>query len=123
MITLLVLLFICHFLADFSPLSTAWMLNAKSKGTPPLPIFAHAGIHAVLMFTVLLFFVTPLLALQLMAFQWLTHFVIDVCKGKMNVWFPIVANANDKRYWLLFGFDQLMHQCVILTMAWVSLNS
>lgn len=122
MMLLLVLLFVCHFLSDFSPLSTDWMLRAKSKGWPLFPIFVHAGIHASLMFTVLFFFVPFTLAWQLAFFQWFTHFIIDVCKGKMNVFFPTVANPTHKSYWLLFGFDQLMHQLVIVGMVWVIIN-
>ncbi|MDB5256191.1 MAG: hypothetical protein JWM14_886 [Chitinophagaceae bacterium] len=122
MIILLALLFVCHFLADFSPLSTDWMLRAKSKGSPLFPIFVHAGVHAFLMFAVLIFFTPILLAIKLAVFQWFTHFTIDLCKGKMNVWFPAVASPTDKRYWMLFGFDQFMHQIVILIMAWASFN-
>jgi len=122
MILLLALLFVCHFLADFSPLSTSWMLHAKSKGSPFFPIFVHAGIHALLMLSVLFFFSPLILALKLAAFQCVTHFIIDVCKGKMNVLFPVVSNPEDKRHWLLFGFDQLMHQTVILLMVWANYN-
>lgn len=122
MFLLLALLFICHFLADFSPLSTAWMLRAKSTGSPLLPIFVHAGVHALLMFSVLLFFLLPELAIKLALLQWLAHFVIDVSKGKMNVFFPSVTDPKNKSYWMLFGFDQLMHQLVILWMVWASIN-
>ena len=46
----LIILFACHWLADYTHLSTAWMLNAKRLGKPLLPIFAHALVHASLMF-------------------------------------------------------------------------
>lgn len=117
MIKLAFLLLICHLIADFSPASTAWMLKAKSKGAPFFPIFVHAGVHAGLMFVVLTFFTPLLLALQLMCLQWLFHFLIDVWKGKMNVWFPVFSDPTDKRYWMLFGFDQFLHQAVILLMV------
>jgi hypothetical protein len=116
MITLIFLLLVCHLLADFSPLSTGWMLRAKSKGAPLFPIFIHAGIHALLMLIVLLCFITTESALQLAALQWISHFAIDVWKGKMSVWFPVLANSSDKRFWMLFGFDQFLHQTVILVM-------
>ena len=118
MITLILLLLICHLIADFSPLSTAWMLRAKSTGSPLFPIFVHAGVHALLMLVVLFFFIPTALAFKLAAFQWISHFAIDVCKGKMNVFFPIVTNPEDKRFWMLFGFDQFLHQSVILAMVW-----
>lgn len=122
MILLTALLFVCHFLADFSPLSTDWMLRAKSKGWPLFPILMHAGVHATLMFAVLIFFVPFTLALQLAALQWLAHFIIDVSKGRMNVLFPSVADSTQKSYWILFGFDQLLHQLVILMMVSVCIN-
>lgn len=118
MIALILLLLICHFIADFSPISTHWMLRAKSKGSPFFPIFVHAGVHALLMLFVLFFFIPITLALQLAAFQWICHFVIDVCKGKLSFYFPVFANSSDKRYWMLFGFDQLLHQTVVLVMVW-----
>lgn len=122
MILLTALLLVCHFLADFSPLSTDWMLRAKSKGSPLFPILVHAGVHALLMLFVLFFFMPTTLAFQLALFQWLCHFVIDVCKGKLSFYFPVVANPTDKRYWLLFGFDQLLHQSAILAMVWFTMN-
>lgn len=117
MIKLLILLNICHFLGDFSPLSTSKMLQAKEKGWPLPPIFLHACIHGVLMFSVLIFFVDLKLACYLMAFEITTHFFIDVWKGRMNVWLPIVADPKNKYHWMLFGFDQLLHQVVINTIV------
>lgn len=117
---LIALLLFCHLLADFSPLSTEWMLRAKSKGYPLFPIFVHAGVHAVLMCPVLLLNTSFPSALKIAAFQWISHFAIDVWKGKMSVWFPVLSNPSDKRFWMLFGFDQFLHQVVILIMAWAS---
>ncbi len=117
---LIALLLLCHLIADFSPLSTDWMLRAKSKGSPLFPIFVHAGVHAVLMFPVLMLGTSFLSALKITAFQWICHFAIDVWKGKMGIWFPVLSNPADKRFWMLFGFDQFLHQLVILIMAWAT---
>ena len=46
----LLTLFTCHFLADYTHLSTSWMLDAKRLGKPLYPIFQHALVHAILMF-------------------------------------------------------------------------
>ncbi|MEO6902401.1 MAG: hypothetical protein ABI315_04515 [Bacteroidia bacterium] len=46
---LLISLFFCHFLADFTHLSTNWMLSAKRLGKPLFPILSHAAVHAALM--------------------------------------------------------------------------
>lgn len=115
MVTLLLLLNICHWLADYTWLSTSWMLNAKRYGKPLVPILAHAAVHSVLM-AICVGFYTNNFKLSLLAFsiQLVSHFVIDVWKGKMNVWFPIVQSPANKLHWVLFGLDQLLHQIVII---------
>lgn len=120
MYSLLLGLFFCHFLGDFSPLSTAWMLNAKRFGKPFLPILAHAAVHASLMGLCLcctLGFADPYKLLYLIGFQLVTHFLIDVWKGRMNAWFPILQSPTNKWHWLIFGFDQYLHATVIVLMT------
>lgn len=115
---ILIGLFICHFLADFTPLSTAWMLNAKQLGKPLFPIFIHAAMHTMLMSLVLGWFVgfTNDWA-YLVIFQWVTHFLIDVWKGRMSGWFPTLQSPANKLHWIVFGFDQLLHAIVIILMS------
>jgi Protein of unknown function (DUF3307) len=116
--TILIGLFICHWLADYTHLSTAWMLNAKRLGKPLFPIFIHASIHGILMlFFMLIFGADYKDALQLWIFQVATHFLIDVWKGRMNGWFPKLQNPANKWHWIVFGFDQLLHGIVIILMA------
>ncbi len=112
---LLILLFICHWLADYTPLSTSWMLNAKRIGKPLFPILVHASVHAFLMGAVLCWFVgvTTILA-YLFMIELLTHFLIDVCKGRVNVIFPSLQSPANKWHWVVFGFDQLLHSIVII---------
>ena len=118
---LLIGLFFCHFLADFTWLSTTWMLNAKSLGKPLLPIFAHAAVHATLMGLLLAFGNLPLaLWVNLVIFQLLTHFLIDLWKGQMNVWFPILKSPASKWHWIIFGFDQFLHAVVICIMYYTA---
>ena len=115
---ILIGLFICHWLADYTPLSTAWMLNAKRLGTPTLPILAHASVHGILMLLfMLLVGVDYKIALQLWFFQVATHFLIDVWKGRMNGWFPSLQSPTNKGHWIVFGFDQLLHALVIIGMS------
>lgn len=117
MIKLLFLLMLCHWLADFTYLSTPWMLRAKATGKPLFPIFIHACVHGTLMCIVLLFFAPIKTVLILTAFQIGTHFCIDVLKGKLNVWFPSLADAKNAYHWWVFGLDQMAHQSVIILMA------
>lgn len=115
---ILIGLFICHFLADYTHLSTAWMLNAKQLGKPFIPIFIHAAMHTMLMSLVLGWFIgfTNDWA-YLVIFQWVTHFLIDVWKGRMNGWFPSLQSPANKWHWIVFGFDQLLHALVIIGMS------
>lgn len=116
---LLILLFFCHFLADYTHLSTSWMLNAKRLGTPLFPIFIHALVHATLMGWVIGFYTLNLeLTVLLILFQLTTHFIIDVLKGKCNVWFPSASSPMNKLHWILFGFDQFLHALVIILMTY-----
>lgn len=116
--TILIGLFICHWLADYTHLSTAWMLNAKRLGKPFLPIFTHAMVHMVLMWLFLstFFGFTPKI-MTVCVFQLITHFLIDVWKGRMNGWFPSLQSPANKWHWIVFGFDQLLHAIVIILMA------
>jgi hypothetical protein len=115
---ILILLFICHWLADYTHLSTVRMLNAKRLGKPFGPIAEHALVHSLLMSFVLLPFIgyTPLWSC-LVIFQFLTHFSIDVWKGRMNGWFPALQSPANKWHWIIFGFDQLLHAIVIILMS------
>jgi hypothetical protein len=116
-LTLLLLLFFCHFLADFTHLSTQRMLNAKRLGTPLIPIFDHAAAHSVLMMIVIFIFIQDIsFVFYLGGFQALTHFMIDVWKGKMNAKFPKLLDNTNKFHWILFGFDQFLHATVIIIM-------
>ena len=72
----LFLLMSCHWLADFTHLSTPYMLKAKSKGSPLLPIFSHACVHGFLMGIVLFFFVKNQNQLLLLIGQLILNFYL-----------------------------------------------
>ena len=116
--TLLLTIFFCHFLADYTHLSTAWMLNAKRLGKPFFPILIHASVHGLLMFVVLSFWGVPLwLKITLTTFQVVSHSIIDLIKGRANGWFPVIQSPSNKWHWIVFGFDQFLHAVVIITMV------
>lgn len=122
---ILIGLFVCHWLADFTHLSTDWMLSAKKFGKPLFPIFIHAGMHAMLMSLVIGWFVgfsTDTWA-YLVMFQWGTHFLIDVLKGRVNAWFPALQSIANKWHWVIFGYDQLLHAFVIILMSLYATNN
>jgi hypothetical protein len=113
---ILIGLFICHWLADYTHLSNTWMLNAKRLGTPLLPILTHAMVHTLLM-GIFLGCMGISNAIFLMGIQLITHFIIDVWKGRMNGWFPALQSPAIKWHWVVFGFDQLLHTFVIIIMS------
>lgn len=115
--TLLLALFFCHFLADYTWLSTSWMLKAKGLGRPLLPIFAHALTHGALMRIALWVLVPEGDWSLVIALQIGSHFLIDVWKGRMNGWFPALQNPANKLHWVMFGLDQFMHAAVIVWMV------
>lgn len=116
---ILIGLFFCHLLGDYTPLSTEWMLNAKRVGKPLYPIFIHALVHALLMLVLLtvMFKLAMVKLFILFGIQLITHFVIDVCKGRVGAWFPILQSPNNKWYWIVFGIDQYLHTLVIIAMS------
>lgn len=117
--TILIGLFICHWLADYTHLSTAEMLGAKRFGNPLLPILSHALTHGALMGLFLLFALNADFEklVYLNFFQIATHFIIDTWKGRMNGWFPAIQSPANKWHWIVFGFNQLLHALVIIAMS------
>lgn len=126
---LLLALFGCHFLADYTHLSTAWMLNAKRFGKPLIPIFCHALVHATLMGMVIHVYLWRFEAInpfdlkydlndKLFLFQLISHFLIDVWKGRINCWFPSLQSPVNKWHWIVFGLDQYFHTTVIILMVY-----
>lgn len=123
-IVLLISLFVCHYIADYSHLSTKTMLSAKRVGKPLSPIFAHAAVHTALMaIPIELYNPSNAVLLSVLLLQLFSHWGIDILKGKCNVWFPSVAAPANNSHWYIFGFDQLLHQIVIVAMWYLATNN
>ncbi len=110
----LIALNVCHWAADFTHLSTDWMLNAKRYGKPLYPIFIHALVHALLFFTTVWILYDMDKAIFAGGFQLITHFLIDLVKGKLSFWFRELEDPTNKFHWWIFGADQFMHHAVIV---------
>ena len=118
--TLLISLIVCHFVADYC-LTTPQMLAAKESGKRVQHIVLHAGVHAVLMGIVFLIFRTDLqLVALLFGIELASHFLIDYAKGLLGRHFPACADVKKKAFWIVYGFDQLLHLLVIVAMAWLA---
>lgn len=123
-IGLLIALFVCHYIGDYTHLSMPFMLTAKKIGKPLSPIFDHAGLHALLMWATMILLLPKskwILVLCLCFLQLISHSIIDILKGRMNVWFPSIANPANKVYWYIFGLDQLLHALIIILMWYLTL--
>lgn len=108
-----VLLLLCHWLGDYTHLSTKDMLAAKRLGKPLVPIWIHACVHGLLSFYVLLLAGSVASAAYGCMIIWFSHFLIDVLKGRMNGWFPTLQNPANVYHWWVFGIDQTLHVLVI----------
>lgn len=96
------------------------MLDAKRIGKPLSPIFLHAFVHAALMCIVMSFYgVSNVQLFACTVLQLVSHFMIDVLKGRCNIWFPVVSSPANKHHWYIFGLDQLLHQAAIIVMAYI----
>lgn len=117
---LLVGLEIKHFIADYL-LQPAWIL--AGKGDMRLPGgYAHAGIHAVFSFIVLLVFGTPVgLAVALLVAEFVVHYALDYAKVYYSRGVQMERDA--RRYWALHGLDQLSHQITYIVMVYVVMRA
>ncbi len=121
-VLLLIVLLVCHYLADFC-LTMPVMIRAKADGRNLWPIALHATIHAVLIGLCLLVFgVVWQLLLVLMATELVSHFVIDVLKAQISTRFPYWSDNRHKPYWILYGFDQLLHQIIVVVLWYLAVQ-
>lgn len=114
-ITLLVLLQIKHFLADF-PFQTEYMLRKTAKDNWLFPLLSHAFAHGLGTAIVLTLILKPGMSIGsiylLGLLDLLCHFFIDLWKARFAR-YPI----SDKRFWIALGFDQFLHQLTYLLIA------
>lgn len=94
------------------------MLAAKKFGKPLKPIFDHAAVHGTIAGLLVWVntgdFIKGVLALSIMT---LSHFGIDVLKGKMNVWYPSLQNPANVFHWWVFGGDQTLHILILVALS------
>lgn len=110
MINILFPLTISHFIFDYGKALTPEMIAAKSKGYPYIPIAKHALLHAIGVFLILIYYDYPLLkALLLSLFEFTTHFIIDVMKGRIETKYPKLKDEKNPYKWHLFQIDQILH--------------
>lgn len=120
--SLLLALFLCHFLADYTWLSRPYMLAAKRFGRPIKPILDHGCVHGLLMlWTMYAFGIRGWEGAGLACFQVVAHTAIDVLKGRLNARYVALQSPANVAHWIVFGLDQYAHTVVILLMWYATL--
>lgn len=104
-----------HLLADFvyQP-PVMWMNkgNLKHYGG-----YLHAGFHSLLTLPIILMFGAPLLlAVKLVIFEFIAHYVIDCTKMNVNARYQYKCDRHNE-FWILLGLDQYLHQLTYLLIA------
>src|SRR3569833_347013 len=116
---LLIGLEIKHYIADYF-MQPGWMLGGKGDLRQPGG-YAHAGIHAVVSFVVLLVFGTPLwLAAVLLVAEFVVHYALDYAKIHYSM--GVHVDKDPRRFWALHGVDQLTHQLTYAAMIYIVLR-
>lgn len=115
LLTSMTLLLTKHFLADYV-FVTRRMLEEKGY-FGKIGGFQHAGVHASLTAIVLLPFLVDykdiLTAIVLLEF--FIHYYIDITKGYVGRVYQL--SMTQKSFWVLMGFDQLLHHITYVAIA------
>ncbi len=115
----LFLLFIKHFICDFPLQANPWMYRNKGTYMHPGGI-AHAGIHALGTLLVLAPFIGSL-SMVYAIIDMLVHYHIDWAKMNVSKRYDLQPN-NSERFWILLGFDQLLHHITYFIIIYFAFN-
>ncbi len=115
----LFLLFIKHFVCDFPLQANPWIYRNKGTYMHPGGI-AHAGIHALGTLLVLVPFIGSVSVLYA-AIDMLVHYHIDWAKMNISKRYDLQPNNSD-RFWILLGFDQLLHHITYFAIVYYAFN-
>lgn len=112
---ILILLFLGHYLGDFTHLSTNKMLESKDAARNILWIFAHAAVHAFFSSLVAFAFTLDLSTFfAVFMFVLVGHSVIDMLKSIICTSYPMFKDVKNRAYWYVFGADQFLHACNLI---------
>ena len=119
MFTALFLLFVKHFICDFPLQAYPWMYRNKGTYCHPGGI-THASIHGVGSLIVLAPFI-GLIALIYATIDMLVHYHIDWAKMNISTHYDLQPD-NSERFWILLGFDQLLHHITYFVIIYFAFN-
>ena len=112
--TIILVLFIVHFLADFV-FQSSKMATGKSKSLKWLSI--HVGVYGLVslisFFTLSIFYNSYLLAFYWWGLNVVLHFIVDFFTSKITSRFW--EQKNMRFFFVMIGFDQLIHNLCLLS--------
>jgi hypothetical protein len=112
-ISLLLSLNVAHFLGDFTPLNR-WFITAKRYGKPWWLVAGHGTVNGTLFGLMAWIIAGGKAALIAFTIETVTHTLIDLLKGRINQWFPVVEDPAKAIHWTVMGADQMMHQMILI---------
>jgi hypothetical protein len=116
-------LLISHLIFDYGKALTPSMIRDKSIGKIGWPIAIHALLHSIGVISILLLNGIDLkLSMTLGIFEFVTHFTIDILKGKIENTFKNLKNPKNPYHWHLFQIDQFLHITVKYIISIVALS-
>lgn len=115
----LFLLFIKHFICDFPLQANPWLYRNKGTYLHAGGI-THAGIHAMGTLLVLAPFIGSLSMLYA-AIDMVVHYHIDWAKMNISKHYDLQPN-NSEQFWILLGFDQLLHHITYFVIIYFAFN-
>ncbi len=115
----LFLLFIKHFICDFPLQANPWMYRNKGTYMHPGGI-VHAGIHAIGTLLVLAPFIGSTSVMYALI-DMVVHYHIDWAKMNLSQHYDLQP-TNSERFWILLGFDQLLHHISYFMIIYFAFN-
>ena len=100
-------LFIKHFVCDFPLQAYSWMYLNKGTYMHPGGL-AHAGVHGIGTFAVLMPFLGWSAAISYASIDMLVHYHIDWAKMNLTRRHDLKPDSSEW-FWILLGIDQLLH--------------
>ncbi len=105
-----------HFLCDFA-FQTPRQIQAKGNYGRRGGL-EHAGLHAVTSLPALLMLTQSAAMIAVaIAGEFVVHYHVDFSKARIDRWWGFSSQST--AYWIVFGFDQLVHQATYLTLVFL----
>lgn len=115
----LLLLFVKHFICDFPLQANPWLYRNKGTYLHPGGI-VHASIHGIGTLLVLNPFIGSM-SITFALIDMVIHYHIDWTKMNLAKHYDLQPQ-NSENFWILLGFDQLLHHMTYFMIIYFSFN-